>query len=657
MSAPTGASLLEQAQHAAARGDWRAAYDALTAMDADTPLTGPELALLADAAYAAGHLDVAIEVWERAYADGLRSDRMAAAGAAVRIAMFLLFDSALMAPVRGWLSRAEGLLGDDGETPVGAWLQVVRSYERLLSGDREAALSCAERAVEVGSRCEPTAAAVGRVAEARARIIAGEVAVGLQLLDEAGVAAVSGELDPLSTGVVYCELVCALQGVAQFDRAAEWTEAMELWRWGTGVGSIHGRCRVHRAEILRLRGSNEEAEGEALRALDELRPYLRRELGWPLAELGQIRLQRGDLTGAEEAFLAAHEAGWDAQPGLALTLLAKGEVGRAAREIREALERPSPVPSKERPPNSELRRAPLLAAQVEIAVAAGDLDTAARAAAHLQSVAETYQSKALAAGAAFAVGTCRLAAGDGPAAHGHLEEAARLWGEVGAAHEESVARARLAQASVAPAVEPLEAPAAPSVPGRRDAFRREGDYWSVTFQGRSAHLKDVKGMRYLARLLAEPGREFHVVDLVALEGGTARPARVTRGEGLSPSGDAGALLDDRAKRAYRRRLQEIDEDIDGARALGDGEREAQAQVEREWLLRELSRAVGVGGIDRRAGSASERARVSVTRAVRQAISRIRVHHPPLGDHLDVTIRTGTYCAYVPDPRVPVDWEL
>ena len=83
----------------------------------------------------------------------------------------------------------------------------------------------------------------------------------------------------------------------------------------------------------------------------------------------------------------------------------------------------------------------------------------------------------------------------------------------------------------------------------------------------------------------------------------------------------------------------------------------QATAERDFLARELSRAVGLGGRDRRAGSAAERARASVTRAVRQAMGRIRAHHPPLAAHLERAIRTGTYCAYLPDPRVPLVWKL
>ena len=149
-----------------------------------------------------------------------------------------------------------------------------------------------------------------------------------------------------------------------------------------------------------------------------------------------------------------------------------------------------------------------------------------------------------------------------------------------------------------------------------NVFRREGDYWSVVFEGRTVRVRDLKGMRYLAQLLAHPGREFHVLDLVAAETGQQ-----------TALGDAGEMLDERAKTAYRRRLAEIEDDIEQARALEDAEREAQADAERDFLVRELARAVGLGGRDRRAASASERARSGVTRAVRQGIARIGEHHP------------------------------
>jgi tetratricopeptide (TPR) repeat protein len=649
---------VQRAREAAARGEWEEAYDVLVKA-APEGLAGPaDLRLLGEVAYAAGHLDVAIESWERAHALGVQAgDPVAAADAAVRVAMHLLLDTALMAPVRGWLGRAERLLEGQEEQAAHAWLAVVRSYERMLTGDVRQARHWSERAIEIGARRDAAACAVGRVAAARLRILGGDVEEGLALLDEAGVAAVSGDLDPLSTGLVYCEVVCALQGLAQYDVAEEWTQAMERWCRTNAIGSLHGRCRVHRAEILRLRGACDEAERQALVACEELRPYLRRELGWPLSELGLIRLRKGDIDGAEEALLAAHRLGWEPQPGLALVRLAQGDAAAAVASIRDALDRPLRAPSKELPPDSDLQRAPLLDAQVEIEIAHGELDRARAAAGELERVAARFQSPALLAGARLARGRVRLAEGRAAEAEGCCSEAVRLWNEIGAPYEAALARMVLADALRAAGSEnraALELQAARTILARievaatptteTNVFRREGDYWSVVFDGHTVRVRDLKGMRYLAQLLTHPGREFHVLDLVAAETGQQMEL-----------GDAGEMLDERAKAAYRRRLAEIEDDIAQARALRDAGREAQADAERAFLVRELARAVGLGGRDRRAASASERARSGVTRAIRQGIARIGEHHPPLGEHLDRAVRTGTYCAYAPDPAARAAW--
>jgi tetratricopeptide (TPR) repeat protein len=187
-------------------------------------------------------------------------------------------------------------------------------------------------------------------------------------------------------------------------------------------------------------------------------------------------------------------------------------------------------------------------------------------------------------------------------------------------------------------------------------FRRDGEYWSIVYERDAFRLRDSKGVRYLSRLLGQPGCELHALDLVAgergvdLSAGTAEP-------GLTPSrlGDAGQTLDAKAKADYRRRLEELEGELDEARAFGDPERAARAEEERDFLVRELAGALGLGGRDRRMGSPSERARVSVTRAIRSALARIGEHSPALGDHLERAIRTGTFCSYRPDPRAPIDW--
>jgi tetratricopeptide (TPR) repeat protein len=197
-------------------------------------------------------------------------------------------------------------------------------------------------------------------------------------------------------------------------------------------------------------------------------------------------------------------------------------------------------------------------------------------------------------------------------------------------------------------------------------FRREGEYWSIAFQGDAFRLKDGKGLRHLARLLAEPGREFHAMELTRAEEGTGLDTaehivgRVRKDESLpevAGLGDAGEVLDRQARQAYRRRISELEEDLREAGAWRDLERAARLRHELDFLVQELARAAGIGGRARRAGAPTERARVAVTKAIKTALARLRKNSPALGQHLESTIRTGTFCSYNPDPRVPISWVL
>lgn len=673
----------EGARQAAVRGDWPEAFGQLMDLDAGGTLEPGDVPLLAEVAYATGHLDVTIAAWERVHRGCAEAgDTPGAAGAAARVAMHLLFDTALMAPVRGWLKRAERLLDGQPDSAAHAWYAVVRSYERLLSGDLPTAQGWARRAVEAGSGFEPAAGAIGQVAVARLLILDGELDTGLAQLEEVGVIATGGDLDPLSTGVVFCELVCALQGAAQYDLAEQWTEVMERWCATNAIGSLHGRCRVHRAEILRLRGQCEQAEAEVLAACDELRVHLRRELGWPLTELGTIRMRLGDESGAREALLEARQLGWDPEPHLARLRLGRGDVSGAAEAIRNALDRPTIVPSKERPPNNDFHRAPLLAAQVEIGIAGDQLDRARTAADELAAIAQRVGSRAVLADAALAQGRLRLAENDPATAREHLVAAAHLWQEVGAPHELAMTRRELAavhramghqdeaefeEAASGSLLEAIrhrssDATTTRDTGAQGDSAKRmtqEGDYWTIDFERRTVRIRDLKGIHYLTRLLGDPTREFHVLDLVTMEnpGPPDIGSRNRRNAGMSSFDDAGEILDDYARTAYRRRLDEIEQDIDDAHAAGDLRRVQQAEAERDFLVRELSNAFGIGGRSRKAGATSERARVAVTRALRTAIRHIADHHESLGRHLDHAIRTGTYCSYQPDPLDPPQWQL
>jgi hypothetical protein len=275
----------------------------------------------------------------------------------------------------------------------------------------------------------------------------GCVDAGVRALEEAGARLMAGATDPLTTGMMLCEIVCAAQGLAMPELAREWTDAMERWGDAAAVGSIRGRCRVHQAELLRISGPSDAAESVALTACTELRPWMRREYGWPLVELGTIRMRKGDLVGAEEAFLAADALAWSPQPGLALLRLAQGDAPTAAALIADAIAHPADIPWKERPPRSELRLAPLLDAQAEIAVASGNAGACAAAAERLGLIARDYPSRGLAASAALAQARAALLGGDHAASRGLALDAACRWAELGAPYESAAARVVAGDAS------------------------------------------------------------------------------------------------------------------------------------------------------------------------------------------------------------------
>ena len=253
--------------------------------------------------------------------------------------------------------------------------------------------------------------------------------------------------------------------------------------------------------------------------------------------------------------------------------------------------------------------------------------------------------------------------GDRSRALGLLDRALATADTLGmAAVAEGVRTLQAAQTGGTSQEEPAAGAVAPEA--ARYVFRREGEYWTVAYEGAVVRLRDAKGLRHLARLLAHPGREFHATDLEAAEGQLAQAAPVGRRSRVRDGdlavrpdlGDAGALLDATAKAAYQARLAELRAELEEAEGFNDSARAAKARAERDFLVGELARAVGLGGRDRRAASHAERARLNATRAIRAAMASLARANPALGRHLAATIRTGRYCSYTPDPRAPIAWE-
>jgi hypothetical protein len=178
-----------------------------------------------------------------------------------------------------------------------------------------------------------------------------------------------------------------------------------------------------------------------------------------------------------------------------------------------------------------------------------------------------------------------------------------------------------------------------------NVFRRTGDVWTIAYEGRSTHLRNAKGLQYIARLLREPEREFHVLELTG--------SCIDPGSG----GGVGPLLDGRAKAAYRRRLIDLRDELGDAEGCNDVGRTANVREEIEALTDQLAAAVGLNGRDRVFASHVERARVAVRTRIAASMRKIGDAHPALGHHLATNIKTGRHCVYRPDPTRAPSWSL
>ncbi len=206
----------------------------------------------------------------------------------------------------------------------------------------------------------------------------------------------------------------------------------------------------------------------------------------------------------------------------------------------------------------------------------------------------------------------------------------------------------------------------------RAILRQEGEYWTVGYGANAFRLKDTKGLAYLARLLRHPAVEFHVLDLAGGIAGQHHDHETRQSAHCLPRGDeylekagihvgglgdAGEMLDDTAKAAYRRRLSELREELEEAKELGNVERAEKAEQEIDALTSELSRAVGLGGRNRRAASASERARQSISKTIKSVVEKIAQSDARLGDIFSRCVKTGNFCSYQADPALPIAWEF
>jgi class 3 adenylate cyclase len=427
---------LETARAAAAESAWRSAFASYGELDERT-LAPADLETYAEAAWWSGKLDTAIGLRERAHAAyNAEGDELGAA----RMALALAWDyegRGSFAVSNGWLANAERLLADLPEAPEHARLTMTRGLTALLAeGDYEKAEALFDEASEIGRRVgDRDTRLLTLSGKGRIRISQGRVEEGLAILDEATAAAVAGGARPHAMGIVYCITISSCRDLGDYRRAAEWTDAANRWCDKLDVTGFPGACRIHRAEVMRLRGDWPAAEAQAQAACDELEDFDRFISASGYYEIGEIRRQRGDFAGAHESYRTSDELGRDPQPGLALLKLAEGDVRAAVAGVTRSL-------ADQTQPLMRLRRLP---AQIEIAIAAGDLATARTALEELEQIVDSYKiggrrTIAFDGTVHFATGQIKLAEKDFDGAAECLQKARDAWREVGAPYETAQAR-------------------------------------------------------------------------------------------------------------------------------------------------------------------------------------------------------------------------
>ncbi len=405
------------------------------------PKSVEELERFATEAYLAGRNAESEEALARAHQQCLT---LGDVPRAIRCAFWLalrLLNSGEGARGGGWLARAQRLL-DEGQYDCveRGYLLLPVAIRGASSGSPGPAYEGFSQAVEIGRRFgDVDLVTLARHGQGRCLIGLGRIEEGVALLDEAMVSVIAGEVSPVVMGIVYCSVIEACSEIFDMRRAQEWTAALSRWcESRSGLVPYRGHCLVRRAEVMQLQGAWSEAIGEAERACEWLlQPPPQRAVSAAFYQKAELHRLRGELAEAEDAYRHANEWGRKPQPGLSQLRLAAGQIDAAATMIVRALEE-----SPARPV-----RARMLAACVEIMLAANDVPAARAAADELSEITAHVDAPFLRALASHANGAVLLAEGQAQTAIEQLHEAWAAWRELEAPYDAARTRVLIGLAS------------------------------------------------------------------------------------------------------------------------------------------------------------------------------------------------------------------
>ncbi|CAA9222802.1 MAG: hypothetical protein AVDCRST_MAG50-679 [uncultured Acidimicrobiales bacterium] len=639
--------------------------------------SGESALQLADEAYrrfdvdaVVAHLSAAIRSFTSA------GDSCRAALACVRLGDTFANGLGNLTAARAWFARARRLVEDQPPCLEQGWVAVAAMGCDV--DDPAELLASAELALDRARRFGDLNLETKALADAGlAHVQAGRVAQGMALLDEAMALACGPADDPDSAAKSVCSFFTACHYAADFARAASWAGVLRQHGLiGPAPGPpvfLASHCDSVQATLLIELGRWGEADALLTRASADFEAAMSMPSWHPAIALADLRTRQGRFSEAEVLLLGKEQALQAVLPAARLHLargdneLARATARRGLRVVR----------------GDRLRAIELLAVLVDAELASGDL--AAARAYVTEMVGRTGDLDVPTAQARCAGARARVLAADGDLVGAvaaiedgldRLERAQLPWlralllvdlaelrvrtdDPTGAALDAHEASAVLAALDVVvPAevtalferlgVRPTSGPA--DVAPIEVQLTRNGKWWVVSSPDSTVRVPDTKGMRYLAELVAAPGVERHALDLVDRIEGEAGDTASRRA-----LGDAGVAADFAARSAYRHRIEGLRTEIDEALELGRLEAAEALQSELDELVGHLSAAFGMGGRERPAASAAERARLNVTRALRTAIGRVGELVPEAGAVLDRRVRTGIYCAYEPLADDAVRW--
>jgi len=425
---------LDRGRESFARRAWADAQVRLSEADRQSPLEAEDLERLAIAAYLAGVDDASLDAWARAHQAWLQQgDVRRAARCAFRIGFGLMMKGD-RAQGGGWLGRARRLLADDHPDCVEqGYLLIPTALQSFGEGDFEAGYVTMGQVGEIGRRFDDVdLVALGCLGRGQALIHQGDARRGVALLDEAMAAVMAGEVSPTFTGIIYCAVIEACHEVMDLRRAHEWTAALTRWcESQPELVPYRGQCLVHRSEIMQFTGAWGDAMDEVVRACEGLAGEP--AVGAAFYQLAELHRLRGGFAAAENAYARASEHGRSAQPGLSQLRLAQNRVDAALAAIRNVVDVPL----------GGVSRARVLAAYVEILLAADDVTTAREIAAELGRVASALDVPLVRAVASHADGAVLLAGGDPSGALAALRLAWDVWRELDAPYDAARTRVLL----------------------------------------------------------------------------------------------------------------------------------------------------------------------------------------------------------------------